>query len=201
LTFTGGATGSFDGSGELGITIPTTLKNPAALTFAGGASGSYDGSSAKTVGIPSTPSDVGAAPAQHASQHGLGGSDALQASQMPYANTINAPGVTNAAAGIDKALADAKTANGAIAAGYALSRTAVLTAEGWEDGAQTVSVDGAAATGQNIAVAPAGKADMEAWAAAGIWCTGAGDGTISFTCDEAPTLDVNIAVAITINAK
>lgn len=34
--------------------IPTALKSPAALTFTGGATGSYDGSVAKTVNIPTT---------------------------------------------------------------------------------------------------------------------------------------------------
>lgn len=38
------------------ITIPTTLPNPNALTFTGAASGSYDGSGAKTVNIPTVPS-------------------------------------------------------------------------------------------------------------------------------------------------
>lgn len=35
--------------------IPTSLKNPKALTFTGAATGSYDGSSAKTVNIPTAP--------------------------------------------------------------------------------------------------------------------------------------------------
>ena len=55
LTFTGAATGSYDGSAAKTVnipTVPTALKNPKALTFTGGASGSYDGSSAKTVNIP-----------------------------------------------------------------------------------------------------------------------------------------------------
>lgn len=33
---------------------PTALKSPAAITFTGGVTGSYDGSSAKTVAIPTT---------------------------------------------------------------------------------------------------------------------------------------------------
>lgn len=33
---------------------PTALKSPAALTFTGGVTGSYDGSAAKTVAIPTT---------------------------------------------------------------------------------------------------------------------------------------------------
>ena len=35
--------------------IPTSLKNPKALTFTGAATGSYDGSSAKTINIPTAP--------------------------------------------------------------------------------------------------------------------------------------------------
>lgn len=37
-------------------TVPSALKNPNALTFTGAASGSYDGSEAKTVNIPTVPS-------------------------------------------------------------------------------------------------------------------------------------------------
>ncbi len=63
---------------------PASMKNPAALTFTGGATGSYDGSSAKTVAIPTavrvkgnaettyrtgdinlTPENIGAAPSSH----------------------------------------------------------------------------------------------------------------------------------------
>lgn len=39
-------------------TIPTSLKNPNALTFTGAATGSYDGSAAKTVNIPTIPSSL-----------------------------------------------------------------------------------------------------------------------------------------------
>lgn len=41
-------------------TIPTSLKNPNALTFTGGATGTYDGSSAKTVSIPVVDSKLSA---------------------------------------------------------------------------------------------------------------------------------------------
>lgn len=52
LTFTGSASGSYDGSSAKTVYIPTALKNPNTLTFTGSASGSYNGSSAKTVNIP-----------------------------------------------------------------------------------------------------------------------------------------------------
>lgn len=55
LTFTGAASGTYDGSAAKTVNIPAvpaSLKNPNALTFTGGATGSYDGSAAKTVNIP-----------------------------------------------------------------------------------------------------------------------------------------------------
>ena len=45
--------------------IPASLRNPQPLTFTGGATGDYDGSAAKTVSIPKAPADVGAAAASH----------------------------------------------------------------------------------------------------------------------------------------
>lgn len=62
LTFTGGATGSYDGSAAKTVNIPTTLKNPNALTFTGAATGTYDGSSALTINIPSSGGGSGSVP-------------------------------------------------------------------------------------------------------------------------------------------
>lgn len=56
LTFTGAASGTYDGSSAKTVNIPsqpTRLPNPFALTFTGAASGTYDGSAAKTINIPS----------------------------------------------------------------------------------------------------------------------------------------------------
>lgn len=61
LTFTGAASGSYDGSSAKTVNIPevpSALPNPNALTFTGGATESYDGSSAKTVNIPSKTSEL-----------------------------------------------------------------------------------------------------------------------------------------------
>lgn len=56
LTFTGAASGTYDGSAAKTVNIPaapTKLPNPNALTFTGGVSAKYDGSSAVSVAIPS----------------------------------------------------------------------------------------------------------------------------------------------------
>lgn len=56
LTFTGAASGTYDGSVDKSVNIPTVpskLPNPKSLTFTGGASATYDGSTAVNVNIPS----------------------------------------------------------------------------------------------------------------------------------------------------
>ena len=56
LTFTGAASGTYDGSADKSVKIPTVpskLPNPNKLTFSGAVSGSSDGSSAVSVVIPS----------------------------------------------------------------------------------------------------------------------------------------------------
>lgn len=61
LSFTGGATGSYDGSTAKSVNIPTTLKNPNALGITLGSNGTeqkYDGSEALSIAI--TPASIGA---------------------------------------------------------------------------------------------------------------------------------------------
>lgn len=56
LTFTGAASGTYDGSVDKTVNIPTAptkLPNPKTLTFTGSANATYDGSSAVSVNIPS----------------------------------------------------------------------------------------------------------------------------------------------------
>ena len=63
LSFTGGASGSYDGSTAKSVNIPTTLKNPNALgiTLGGNAEQKYDGSESLSITI--TPGLIGAATA------------------------------------------------------------------------------------------------------------------------------------------
>ena len=67
LTFSGGASGSYDGSEDVTVVIPEqqeipdALPNPNALVFSGAVSGSYDGSQQVTVNVPDrspTPSSI-----------------------------------------------------------------------------------------------------------------------------------------------
>lgn len=60
LTFTGGVTGSYDGSAAKSVAIPTALKCPNSLTISlnGTSQGAWDGSAAKSIDI--TPAAIGA---------------------------------------------------------------------------------------------------------------------------------------------
>ena len=65
LTFIGATTGTYDGSEETTINIPSipaSLKNPASLTFTGAVSGIYDGSNAVTINIPESSGSGSGAP-------------------------------------------------------------------------------------------------------------------------------------------
>ena len=72
--------------------------------------------------------------------------------------------------------------------------TASLTVAGWSGNSQTVSVAGVTAT--NIVwVAPAPES-QEAYGSAGIRATAQGEGTLTFTCTEAPTEAITVNVVI-----
>ena len=70
ITFTGGATGTYDGSSAVSINIPTSSATPSSLTIqlnGGSAEGTnkftFNGSSAKSINI--TPANIGAAASSH----------------------------------------------------------------------------------------------------------------------------------------
>lgn len=74
------------------------------------------------------------------------------------------------------------------------STTITLTSSGWSSNAQTVTVNGVLATGQNVHLSPTSKADGDAWAAAGCWCTTQGSDSLNFTCETVPTQDIELNV-------
>ena len=76
----------------------------------------------------------------------------------------------------------------------ATSTTITLTASGWSSNAQTVTVNGVLATGQNVHLSPTSKADGDAWAAARCWCTTQGSDSLNFTCETVPTQDIELNI-------
>lgn len=87
-----------------------------------------------------------------------------------------------------------KTEDGVAWENPATSTTITLTASGWSSNAQTVTVNGVLATGQNVHLSPTSKADGDAWAAAGCWCTTQGSDSLNFTCETVPTQDIELNV-------
>ena len=74
------------------------------------------------------------------------------------------------------------------------STTATLTTNWWSSSTQTVSVTGVTASNQVI-VAP-DPSDLDDYAEKGIYCSGQGSGTLTFTCDTTPTASITVNVLI-----
>lgn len=72
-----------------------------------------------------------------------------------------------------------------------------LTAAGWSSNSQTVTVRGVETSGQSVRISPATKTDADNWVAAGVWCSEPTTANqLVFTCDTAPTENININVEL-----
>lgn len=69
-----------------------------------------------------------------------------------------------------------------------------LTAAGWSDNAQTVSV--ADVTANNTVIVAPAPDSQDAYTAAGVKCTAQAAGTLTFACTEAPADDLTVNVVI-----
>lgn len=76
----------------------------------------------------------------------------------------------------------------------ATTATATLTAAGWSNNTQTVSVAGVSAS--NVVIVTYAPASKSAWTAADIYCSAQGSGTLTFTCATTPTVAINANVLI-----
>lgn len=74
------------------------------------------------------------------------------------------------------------------------STTATLTVVWWSSSTQTVSVTGVTATNQ-VLISP-DPSDLEDYAEKGIYCSGQGDGTLTFTCSTTPEASITVNVLI-----
>ena len=89
------------------------------------------------------------------------------------------------------------TADDVGAAPAIVLRTATLTTSGWSSNTQTVTVQGAKTSGQSVRISPATKTDADNWVAAGVWCSEPTTANqLVFTCDTAPTENININVEL-----
>lgn len=72
--------------------------------------------------------------------------------------------------------------------------TATLTVQGWTNRTQTISVPSVTSS-STVIVSPA-PASVPAYAAAQVYCSAQGDGTLTFTCDTLPTAELAVNVVI-----
>lgn len=90
----------------------------------------------------------------------------------------------------DKSITKEKLATGAT---YTAA-TATLTASGWADNSQTVSISGVTASNL-VMVAPAPDSH-EAYSDANVRCTAQGAGSLTFACDAVPSVALAVNIAI-----
>ena len=77
------------------------------------------------------------------------------------------------------------------------SVSVTLSASGWSGNGQTVTVQGVETSGQSVRISPATKTDADNWVAAGVWCSEPTTANqLVFTCDTAPTENININVEL-----
>lgn len=80
------------------------------------------------------------------------------------------------------------------AEGKHTTKTATLSASGWSNGTQTVTVSGVTSS-NTILVAPT-AASQEVWGKAGIVCTAQSAGKLTFTCKSVPSAAVTANIVI-----
>ena len=72
-----------------------------------------------------------------------------------------------------------------------------LSSTGWSSNTQTVTVQGVKTSGQSVRISPATKTDADNWVSAGVWCSEPTTANqLVFTCDTAPTENININVEL-----
>lgn len=179
-------TPNVDEGGNLTWTNDKGLDNPAPVNIMGekgdtgdvGPAGPGAYEKAKEAGYTGTEATFYAAltymPYHHA-RHEPGGADPLLLGTDNYG---------------DGSITAGKLADSAKSKGVAV----VLTAAGWASNSQTVNVEGVTA-GNNVLVAAA-PASRTAWNDAEVYCSGQGEGTLTFACSSAPSADVTANVVI-----
>lgn len=106
--------------------------------------------------------------------------------------TLNAADVGARAASWMPTAADV----GALPVQYAPKKfTISLEASGWQSNQKTITVEGIT-TGNIVLLSPASKADADTWTAAGVWCTGQGANSLTFSCESVPSSAIGLNLMI-----
>lgn len=100
----------------------------------------------------------------------------------------------NKVSGLAGPSADSDAATKQYVDGRKATATAALNASGWSGKQQTVSVPGVTAD-NTVLVTPA-PGSYVAYGEAVVYCSAQGSGTLTFTCDEVPTVNLTVNVLI-----
>lgn len=85
---------------------------------------------------------------------------------------------------------------GALPVQYAPKKfTISLEASGWQSSQKTITVEGVTAGGI-VLLAPVSKADADTWTDAGVWCTGQGTNSLTFSCESTPSSAIGLNLVI-----
>lgn len=205
-----GDTGEQGPSGEAGPQGETGPQGEKGETGPAGADGGYYSPAVDSSGnLNWTPSKSGMPSVSGANirgpqgPSGENGAQGPQGQQGPAGANATINGVNALTLKVTGGLAGSQSGNtytisGADLAAKPLLRTATLSASGWSNNSQTVTVSGVVAdiNEQSITITVADKNSSLAWAENGLWCDAQGTNSLTFTCDSVPAESVNLRIAI-----
>lgn len=205
-----GDTGEQGPSGETGPQGETGPRGEKGETGPAGADGGYYSPAVDSSGnlnwTPSKsgmPSVAGANIRGPQGPSGENGAQGPQGDQGPAGANATINGVNALTLEVTGGLTGSQSGNtytisGENLAAKSLLRTATLSASGWSNNSQTVTVSGVVedVNAQSIVIAMADKNSSLAWAENGLWCDAQGTNSLTFTCDSVPAGDINLRIEI-----
>lgn len=195
-----GATGSPGAAGKNGAIFIPSISESGVLSWEND-SGLDNPAPVNIMGPQGVQGDKGAdgkSPYEYAVAGGYTGTEATfltAMTQYPYHHARHEPGgadplLLGTDSYGDGSITAGKLADSAKSKGVAV----VLTAASWASNSQTVNVSGVTA-GNNVLVAAA-PASRTVWNDAEVYCSGQGEGTLTFACSSTPSADVTANVVI-----
>lgn len=205
-----GQTGEQGPAGETGPKGDTGDQGPKGDTGPAGEDGGYYSPFVDSSGnLNWTPSKSGMPSVDGANIRGPAGPSGADGEQGPEGQqgpaganaTIN--GVNALTLEVTGGLAGSQSGNtytisGANLAKKPLLRKATLSASGWSNNSQTVTVNGVLSdtNAQVVTVSPANKTSADAWGEGGVWCASQGTNSLTFTCESVPSSNISLNIVL-----
>ena len=205
-----GQTGEQGPAGETGPKGDTGDQGPKGDTGPAGADGGYyspvvdsSGNLSWTPSKSGMPSVDGANIRGPAGPSGADGEQGPEGQQGPAGANATINGVNALTLEVTGGLAGSQSGNtytisGANLAKKPLLRKATLSASGWSNNSQTVTVNGVLSdtNAQVVTVSPANKTSADAWGEGGVWCASQGTNSLTFTCESVPSSNISLNIVL-----